>query len=208
MSSPDRPRTVAALYVDERGPYVGLPGVDVWGVSRDARTYQGPHPVVAHPPCTRWCRLAGLVEARWGHQRGHDGGTFAAALVSVRRWGGVLEHVAYSAAWPYHGLDAPPTAGGWVPADPWGGWTCRVDQGAYGHRARKASWLYAHAGRYRDAGPPPGLCWDRARGEAVVSWCANRFVDERPRIGKRAATLTPPLFRDLLILLARRVASA
>ena len=81
---------IAALFVDERpgGAYVGMPGVDVWGVSRDARLYPGPHPVVCHSPCARWCRLAGLVEARWGHRRGDDGGCFAAALGAVRRWGG------------------------------------------------------------------------------------------------------------------------
>ena len=62
--------TVAALYVDPRGCYAGLPDVDVWDEQRDARTYAGPHPVVAHPPCSRWCRLAGLVEARHPHLRG------------------------------------------------------------------------------------------------------------------------------------------
>ena len=59
--------TVAALYVDPRGIYAGMPDVELWGLpDRDARAYDGPHPVVAHPPCSRWCRLAGLVEARWG----------------------------------------------------------------------------------------------------------------------------------------------
>lgn len=65
---------IAALFVDPRGCYANLPGVELWDEARDARLYQGPHPVVAHPPCTRWCRLAGLVEARWGYKRGEDGG--------------------------------------------------------------------------------------------------------------------------------------
>ena len=33
---------------------------------------------------------------------------------------------------------APPRFGGWVNADWLGGWTCCVEQGHYGHRARKA----------------------------------------------------------------------
>ena len=102
---------IAALFVAERGCYAGLPNVDPWPESRDARLYAGPHPVVAHPPCSRWCRLAGLVEARWGHKRGDDGGCFASALNSVRAWGGVLEHPAYSDAFPAFGIPAPARRG-------------------------------------------------------------------------------------------------
>lgn len=133
--------TVAALFVKRGGPYWDLPGVDPWDEERDATDYAGPHPVVAHPPCARWCRLAGLVEARWGHKRGEDGGLFASALAAVRRWGGVLEHPAYSDAWAAFGLSRPQTGGGWVPAD-WpehDGWTCYVEQGRYGHPAKKAT---------------------------------------------------------------------
>ena len=50
-------RTIAALYVEENGCYYGLDGVDPWGVTRDARKYDGPFPVVAHPPCARWSAL-------------------------------------------------------------------------------------------------------------------------------------------------------
>lgn len=197
-------RTVAALFVDERprGAYVGLPGVEVWGISRDARLYPGPHPVICHSPCSRWCRLAGLVEARWGHRRGDDGGCFASALASVRRWGGALEHPAYSDAWAAHDLNAPPTGGGWVNADLLGGWTCYVEQGRYGHPAKKATWLYAHGVEL------PSLRWghmpDR-ESKALVSWCGNRVAsgETRPRVGKDAAARTPPEFMDVLIGMAR-----
>lgn len=135
---------IAALFVELGGVYYApeLAGlVDPWDEERDARKYDGPWPVVAHPPCARWCRLAGLVEARWGHRRGEDGGCFAAALAAVRRWGGVLEHPAYSDAWPAHGLAAPSTGGGWE-LDITGGWSCYVEQGRYGHPAKKATWLH------------------------------------------------------------------
>ena len=102
---------IAAIFVETGGAYFGLEGVDPWDVKRDAMEYDGPHPVVAHPPCARWCRLAGLVEARWGHKRGEDGGMFAHALDCVRRFGGVLEHPAYSDAWARYGLPKPPSGG-------------------------------------------------------------------------------------------------
>ena len=54
LSMPTPTPTVAALYVQTRGVYYGVDGVDAWGLpDRDAREYAGPWPVVAHPPCER-----------------------------------------------------------------------------------------------------------------------------------------------------------
>ena len=50
---------IAALYVQSNGVYADLAGVDPWYEARDARTYAGPWPVVAHPPCARWGRYWG-----------------------------------------------------------------------------------------------------------------------------------------------------
>jgi hypothetical protein len=130
---------IAALYVQTGGCYFGSPDVDPWDEARDARKYDGPHPVVAHPPCQRWGRYwFGGPSVRVRLKKGDDGGCFAAALASVRAWGGVLEHPEASSAWAAHGLNAPPRFGGWVAADFHGGWTCCIEQGAYGHQARKA----------------------------------------------------------------------
>lgn len=198
---------IAALYIDPRGPYPKIPGVDCWDESRDARNYAGPGPVIAHPPCARWCRLAGLVEARWGHKRGEDGGCFASALANVRRCGGVLEHPAYSDAWARFGLARPPRAGGWISAGPCGGWTCHVEQGRYGHPAKKATWLYC------DGVAPsllPALRWGfdpDQRSKALVSWCGNHVNsgERRPRVGKDVASRTPPEFLAVLLGLAQSV---
>ncbi len=54
-----------------------------------------------------------------------------------------MEHPADSNAWAWFGLTAPPRSGGWVKADSYGGWTCYVEQGHYGHMARKGTWLYS-----------------------------------------------------------------
>jgi hypothetical protein len=182
---------IAALFVDERGPYVGLDGVDAWGETRDARLYAGPWPVVAHPPCERWGRYAsGGPSAKFKRTPGEDGGCFAAALAAVRRWGGVLEHPAGSAAWRAFDLNRPTHGSGWTSADLFGGFTCLVDQGNYGHRAQKPTWLYAKSLRL------PSLDWSRA-------------TEGRPPNGalelmsKKQRRLTPGPFRDILIEIAR-----
>lgn len=193
---------IAALYVEPapRGVYQGLPDVDPWDEARDARLYAGPWPVVAHPPCSRWCRLAGLVEARWGHKRGEDGGCFASALANVRRVGGVLEHPAYSDAWPAFGLPVPPRGGGWQRGT-CGGWSAHVEQHRYGHVAKKATWLYAFGVEL------PPLRWGSSahKAGALVSWCGNHVKsgEVRPRVGKREASRSPIEFRDVLISIAR-----
>lgn len=203
---------IAALFVAHGGPYFGLPGVDPWDAERDARRYAGPHPVVAHPPCERWGRYwSGGPSARTRREKGDDNGCFAFALAAVRRWGGVIEHPAASAAWDYFGLLKPPTCGGWVNADFYGGFTCHVEQGHYGHPARKATWLYAVA-QYLPAlkwGPSSGVRIeegfhsneDRARARAAG-------IKPTKRISERQRIETPVQFRDLLILLAEHGSAA
>lgn len=185
---------VAALFVQPRGCYAGLAHVDLWPASRDARQYAGPLPVVAHPPCHLWVNLAALNYKRYGgeHNRpGNDGGCFAAALAAVRKWGGVLEHPAGSNAWPAHDLTAP--AGmGWQ-RSLFGGWVCEVWQSAYGHKARKRTWLY-----YAGTAEPFELRWNRVIGTHQCGW----FDRIKPSLSKREASATPPEFRDALLRLA------
>lgn len=190
---------IAVLYAYADGPYAGLPGVDVWDIARDARAYRGDAPVVAHPPCSRWCQLAHVNQARYGHRVGDDGGCFESALANVRRCGGVLEHPARSYAWPAFRLPTPrPLGGGWSRDLVTGEWVCEVAQVAYGHRARKLTWLL-----YVGGVPPPELDWSAPAATAQVSWCANHGCSELPRIGKRQASETPVAFRDALLGIAR-----
>lgn len=194
---------IAALFVQKNGVYFGLDGVDPYDVKRNAMTYHGDMPVVAHPPCARWCRLAGLVEARWGYKVGDDGGMFEFALATVRRCGGVLEHPAYSKAWDRFSLPKPPRVGGWIAGA--GGFSCHVEQGRYGHPAKKATWLFAVS-----SSPLPEMSWGSTPDSDVrstVSWCGNNTKKHprgtRPRVGKDAASRTPIEFRDVLMTIAR-----
>lgn len=188
---------VAALFVETGGVYFGLPGVDPWDAPRDARKYygRGLPAVVAHPPCSRWCQLAYINQKRYGHKVGDDGGCFRAALDAVSDHGGVLEHPAYSYAWPAFGLQRP-EKGKWT-HDSYGGWVAQVSQGAYGHRARKLTWLYY-------VGPRPfELDWSVPAPTAQVSFCKNHGNSPLPRLSKKEAKTTPPAFRDMLLKLAR-----
>ena len=130
---------VVALFVDPLGPYPLL--VDDWyDELRDARTYRGPHPVVAHPPCQLWVNFACVNFKRYGraHNRpGNDGGCFKAALDAVRAYGGVLEHPAGSRAWAEYDLERPNTPRMWNMVGRRNEWVCEVWQSAYGHKARK-----------------------------------------------------------------------
>lgn len=189
---------IAALYVQERGVYARRADVDPWPEARDARAYPGPHPVVAHPECAAWGRYARRTpESRArGPMLGDDAGCFAAALAAVRRFGGVLEHPAASKAWPAHDIPAPPPAG-WAPVEAWPrAYVCAVEQGHYGHAARKPTWLL-YVGP-----PPPPLRW----GASVVAPRAapSRIRGILERMSHRQRKATPAPFAELLIELAAR----
>lgn len=188
------PRRVAALYVETGGHYFGLDDVDPWDEERNALLYLGPYPVVTHPPCQRWGHFwFGSTSPNYKGPRyekpGMDNGLFKAALAQVRYYGGVLEHPAQSRAWKHFGLNTPPKAGGWVRADNCGGWTATVYQGHYGHRAPKATWLYAVG-----IDPLPELIWGPSQKQGRVQ-----------NMCRRERRQTPIPFRDLLLDMARSV---
>lgn len=202
---------VAALFVKTNGSYFGLPNVDPWDEVRDARLYAGPHPVVAHPPCQRWGKMyfgQPLTVKRTGVRKklGDDGGCFETALAAVRRWGGVLEHPWGSHAWAHFGLNKPPRTGGWTAADFEGGWTCCVEQGRYGHYARKPTLLYVFSCEL------PELDWGESEPKYDPVVVARMGLKRAKRLGEVGARgggtnsspriSTPEPFRNLLLWIA------
>lgn len=199
--------TVAALYVEQGGVYFGLDGVDPWDEERDARLYAGPHPIVAHPPCKRWGRYwSGGPSAKQRRYKGDDGGAFAIALWAARTFGGVIEHPEASHAYTWFGLRRPLSTGGWHAADAFGGYACQVEQGHYGHAARKATWLLAYKCRL------PNLRWGPSQGRRLDEGFHSREErmrarsrGERPikRLSAKENLATPAAFRDELVAMAR-----
>lgn len=132
--------------------------------------------------------------------------------MSVRCFGGVLEHPEGSHAWRTFGLNTPRRGKGWIKADEFGGWTCSVEQGHYGHTARKSTWLYivdtylpalpigASSGKRLDEG-------FHSKEEAREARMAPGW-QPRKRLSRSERIDTPMAFRDLLLDMAGSVGEA
>jgi hypothetical protein len=99
-------------------------------------------------------------------------------------------------------------------ADSEGGFTCCVEQGHYGHAARKATWLYAHGiprNRLPDLKWGPFLGAQRidegfnSKEKARAARNSPDFVP-RKRLSQKQRIDTPIGFRDLLIGIASECA--
>ena len=195
---------VAALYVDAiRGPYRLIEGVECWSgiqsqlsliamaAERDAMQYDGPHPIVAHPPCGHW--------GRWRKRCKQPKSWATAGLVAfrqVRKFGGVLEHPAYSTLWD---VVSAPKPGDF---DEFGGWTLQVNQTSWGHPCKKPTWVYiCGVGREDVPDVPP---------EVPATHCMVRLLrngHELPELPKSRRHLTPMAFAIWLVECARLAAS-
>lgn len=123
VAAPALATDVVALYVDPRGPYPAL--VREWyDAERNAMTYRGSLPVVAHPPCGPWSHLSRL------HKRTEEIALAPHAVAVVQRCGGVLEHPAGSRL--FGAMDLPRSDELLI----------EVSQCDWGHPARKRTRLY------------------------------------------------------------------
>lgn len=112
--------------------YKKIAGCDVYDADRNALSFDGSCPVVAHPPCRAWGRLKGCAKPDEGEKE-----LSPWAVEMVQRNGGVLEHPAGSTLWRSKKLPRPTQA-----PDKFGGYTIHINQSDFGHRAQKATWLY------------------------------------------------------------------
>lgn len=170
----------AALYVHRGGPYYRIPGVDCWDEARDARLYQGPHPVVTHPPCGPWGVLSWSCYLQ-------DPALAPIAAAQVRRWGGVLEHPRRSRLWDV--IDAVHAGAGRY---------LDIRQVWYGHRAIKSTRLWL-VGVELDV--EMAFLASADRGVAATATCqgGDRAL---PGMGRPARKLTPARLAEWLVRLA------
>src|SRR5690606_21601410 len=129
------------------------------------------------------------------------------AVDQVRRWGGVLEHPAFSRLWDAMDLPRPSEL-----PDEYGGWSIEVNQCAWGHVAKKPTWLYFVGVPRTAVVPRTGVCRTLQSGGGSGPG-TNRRPIGRPRLklcrgAKRRRT--PPDFAagpDGLAQMALRVQS-
>lgn len=176
------------MYVSGTGPYASDPRCDAWTAGRDAKTYAGPLPVVAHPPCGPWSRLNFLC-------RKQDPTCGPRAVEQVRAFGGVLEHPANSKLFRHCRLPWP----GELP-DEFGGRTYAVRQVSWGHACEKPTWLYvvgadhvALVASLRTGGAPTHRVTNGHRGPQL------------PRASEAQRIHTPAAFVEFLIAVAQSV---
>ncbi|HEX6215275.1 MAG TPA: hypothetical protein VFZ38_10675 [Vicinamibacterales bacterium] len=182
-------RTVAALCVAGNSVYKSMPWVEAYDARRDARTFPGGMPVVAHPPCRLW-------SAYTKHQAKSDDPEAEKALglwcaSQVRRWGGVLEQPAHSGLWEAAGLPTPGSS-----ANKPTMFSIEVSQAWWGYPMLKATWLYFH-----------GVEWS-----SLVFPMNKKPHDSRAGIGdrrrqqvmsKNQRAATYPAFAEWLVAAAR-----
>lgn len=123
-------REVAVLCCSAKSVYHRMSGVEAYDMARDARTFAGGMPVVAHPPCRSW-------SAYCAHQAKPLPGEKDLGPICVewlRKCGGVLEHPAHSRLWDACGLPKPGQRHGDV-------WAAEVLQAWWGDSRTKKTWL-------------------------------------------------------------------
>ena len=190
---------VVVLFVRSDSIYKTLPGVECYDEARDARTWPGGCPVVAHPPCRTW----GTLKA-WAKAPPHEHGLALWAVEQIRRFGGVLEHPSASGLWREAQLPEP----GWLP-DEWGGWMLECDQFHWGHLARKRTRLYIVGAKSSDLPPiphrdgEPSHCVSSLAGKRMDKDVRKRLPTWKPELGPNRRDKTPPAFAEWLVAVAR-----
>lgn len=193
---------VGVLFARVDSIYKTLPGCDVYDIDRDARSFSGGMPVVAHPPCRAWGRFAHMAKPREGER---DLAPWAVA--QVRENGGVLEHPLGSRLWHEAKLPKPGQR------DEFGGWTLPICQHWFGHRAEKRTLLYIVGISPAELDPFPIKLGEathviaqgrQARPDLGRGRLKKGVPGWRPEVTPREREHTPPALAEWLVDLARR----
>jgi len=180
---------LVVLFVRSQSIYKVL-GLDCYDSLRDARTFAGDGPVIAHPPCRTWGNLRTVATRAPADE--HALGPWA--VEQVRRCGGVLEHPAGSTLFEECGCGSAGDCG----------FVLSVDQFHWGHRAAKPTRLYVVGCSPADVPPMP-------HREGSPTHCISQGHGVRighplfkSRVPQWERESTPPAFARWLVDLALR----
>lgn len=191
---------IAVLFARRDSIYKTMPGLDVYDIDRDACSWAGEGPVIAHPPCRAWGGLSYLAKPRPGEKE-----LAPWAVDAVRRAGGVLEHPERSKLWPEKNLPGPGFR------DEFGGWTLPIWQSWFGHKADKATRLYIVGIEPTDIPPIPLAlgygthCVTKAPRRKDGTRKRRGEPGYRPELTKAAREHTPPALAAWLVDVCRRI---
>lgn len=167
---------IAILFARSDSVYKNLIDLDIYDEQRDARTFNGIQPVIAHPPCRAWARLRGMSKPA-----PHEKQLAKTAVDLVRSNGGILEHPESSTLWLEKQLPNPITHPAQI--DKFGGFTLPIQQFTFGHKARKNTWLYICGIRPIDLPAMPFRLGEAgcvvARGKRTKKWKKELTLAER-----------------------------
>lgn len=138
-------RTVAILCAAKKTAYRDIPDLEIYDEIRDARTFPGGMPVVAHPPCRRWTTFGmNMLKAAEKHgnriptkeeiDQERELGLFCAQQVIEN--GGILEQPAKSRLFEAAGIPLPGSS-----QSP-NSFSLHVWQRWWGYPIKKGTWLY------------------------------------------------------------------
>lgn len=174
---------VPVLFTQPRSVY-DLLGCDTYNLARSAYSFQDNRPVIAHPPCRLWSRLRKFSTAPRCEML-----TAIWAVYVIRQNGGVLEHPAASALWPFMQLPLPGHY------DSYGGYSISINQHWFGHKARKNTLLYIKGVPLQHL-PSIPLNFD------AVTHCVSsskKKLSRLPALSKKERSATPLAFAKWLI---------
>lgn len=185
-------KAVAVLFTCKNSVYQNFPECDCYDIHRDAKTFAGGLPVVAHPPCRAWGKLAHFAKPRPGERN-----LALWAVDQVRINGGILEHPLGSRLWAEKPLPKP----GFF--DEFGGFTIKIPQFWFGHKAFKDTLLYI-CGIHPDE--LPEIPFKLGEAEFVVSTSKRKVGPWKKELSKEQREQTPIDFAKWLIETAKRAA--
>lgn len=182
-------RQVAVLFARADSIYKTMPGLEVYDMERDARTFPGGMPIVGHPPCRAWGVLKHMAKPR------HDEKDLARWCIDrIREEGGVLEHPYGSALWKDKGLAGPGEY------DDFGGTTLSFPQLWFGHQMNKYSKFYVCGISPKDV---PEIPFTLEYPSAYMNIkTARRYGVKELKNSDRERS--PPALAEWLVELARR----